>query len=230
MPLSPSFFVKSIIFDFDGTIADSFDLVLTISNRLAAEFGYPRVQPEEVKRLKNLSSREIVRQSGVSMFQLPFLLQRLRRELQQEIGTLKLIPGMREVLLALKQRGHPLGIVTSNSQENVMTFLKAQDLHDVFDFVSSGLTLFGKGRVIRQAIRRNHLDEGNAIYVGDETRDIEAAKRIRIRVISVTWGYSSREVLASQQPDFLAEHPEELVKIIDGCSGVENPVETPRSR
>src|SRR5579883_1406424 len=125
--------VKVIIFDFDGTIADSFEAVLTISNRLAVEFGYPPTPRSAVDELKNLSSREILRRSRVPLFKVPFLMRRLRIELKREIAHLQPIPGIKEALLELKRQGHHLGIVTSNSRQNVVAFLNAQGMKDLFD-------------------------------------------------------------------------------------------------
>ena len=207
--------MKSIIFDFDGTIADSFEVILRITNQLAAEFGFLPVQPEDVHRLKDLSSREIVRQSKVAPFKLPFLMRRLRGELNREIRYLKPICGMKAALLTLKQQGYQLGIVTSNSRENVIAFLEAQDLAEIFDFVGSGLALFGKGRVIQRLLKQHHLAPQDVIYVGDETRDIEAARKIGIKVISVSWGFNSTQALAAENPDYLIHQPDELLKVVE---------------
>lgn len=205
--------MKILIFDFDGTIADSFDLVLAISNRLAEEFGYPQTCPEDVNHLKNLSSREIFRRSGVSFLRLPFLLRRLRIELNREIRQLQPIPGIQEALWALKRQGNRLGIVTSNSRENVIAFLETQNLLELFDFVDSGLTLFGKSRVIKRTLRQYRLDPTTVIYVGDETRDIEAARRTGVQAVAVTWGFNSSRALGAEYPDFLIHSPAELVKV-----------------
>lgn len=207
--------MKVIIFDFDGTIADSFAAVLKITNRLAAEFGYAPARPEDIPRLKNLSSREIVKQSRVSPFKLPFLLRRLRGELNREMDQLEPIAGMKPALLALKQQGYSLGIVTSNSCENVIAFLKAQGLDTIFDFVGSGLALFGKAQVIQRILRQHRFNPKDVMYVGDETRDIEAARKIGIKVISVSWGYNSSQALAAENPDFLIHHPEELLQVVE---------------
>ncbi|MBW4583115.1 MAG: HAD hydrolase-like protein [Tildeniella nuda ZEHNDER 1965/U140] len=212
--LIPEQTARVIIFDFDGTIADSFDAVFSISNRLADEFGYPSTPLENVNALKNLSSREILRRSKVSFFKLPFLLRRLRSELNQEIARLKPIPGIKDALLELKHQGHHLGIVTSNSRQNVVAFLEAQDMRELFDFVDSGLTLFGKGRIIQQILRQKHIAPATAIYVGDETRDVEAARKIGIKVIAVCWGFNSCEVLAAQKPDFIIHKPAELATVM----------------
>jgi HAD superfamily hydrolase (TIGR01509 family) len=206
--------VNVIIFDFDGTIADSFEIVLQITNRLAPEFGYPPAQPNDVALLRNLSSREIVKQSKVSPFKIPFLVRRLRSELHREIPHLQPIPGIKTALLGLKQQGYRLGIVTSNSRENVGDFLTAQQLDDLFDFVSSGLTLFGKGRIIQRILKQHGFAPQDVIYVGDETRDIEAARKIGIKVISVAWGYNTSQALAAENPDVLIYQPEELLQAV----------------
>ena len=205
---------KVIIFDFDGTIADSFDAVFNISNRLAAQFGYPPTSIEEANELKNLSSREILKRSKVPLFKLPFLIRRLRSELNREIAGLEPIPGIKDALLELKRQGHHLGIVTSNSRQNVIAFLEAQNMRGLFDFVDSGLTLFGKGRIIQQILRQKQIDPATAIYVGDETRDVEAARKIGIKVIAVCWGFNSCQVLTAQKPDFIVHQPAELAAVM----------------
>lgn len=207
-----------VIFDFDGTIADSFDVVLNITNRLAPEFGYPITQPEDIPQLKGLSSREVMRRAGVPRFKLPFLLRRLRGELQREVSHLQPISGIRTALQDLKQQGCQLGIVTSNSESNVRAFLERQGLLDWFDFIGSGLTLFGKGRIIKNLLQLYDLDPAQVVYVGDETRDIEAARKVGISVISVAWGFNSGEVLAEQNPDFLIYRPEELASVVEQFS------------
>lgn len=206
--------MKAIFFDFDGTIADSFELIFKISNQLAVEYGYPTVCPEDIRHLKNLTSREVVRRSGMPVWQLLLVLRQLRREVTKEIADLKPIAGIYEVLTVLKQQGHSLGIVTSNSTENVQFFLQNHAMADLFDYVASGLTLFGKERVIRRVIQRHKLNLATVIYVGDETRDVEAAHKAGILAVSVSWGFSSREILAKQNPDHLIHQPNELVTLI----------------
>ncbi len=208
--------VKVIIFDFDGTIADSFEAVWQISNKLAAEFGYPVTRADDITQLKNLSSKEIIKQSKLSPLKVPFLVRRLRKELSREIPHLQTFPGMEPVLRSLQQRGDRLGIVTSNSRENVAAFLIAQNLLNIFDFVESGLALFGKDKVIRRVVKRKRLNLPDLIYVGDETRDIEAARKIGIPIISVTWGFNSSQALAAENPDFLIHQPEELLQAVKG--------------
>jgi len=204
--------LKVIIFDFDGTIADTFDAVVEITNGLAEKFGYKPVDLGEIKRLKNLNSREIVKQSKIPTFKLPFLVRQIRAELEDRVHSLTPFLGIQEALVILKCQGYRLGIVTSNSEQNVVIFLKNYNLNELFDFIHSDTTLFGKAKVISRFLTEKNISTASAIYVGDETRDIEAAKRIPIKVVAVTWGFNSKQALAKQNPDFLIDQPLELIE------------------
>ncbi|MDJ0533611.1 MAG: HAD hydrolase-like protein [Xenococcaceae cyanobacterium MO_207.B15] len=206
--------IKVIIFDFDGTIADTYQAIVDITNSLASEFGYKTLNQEELSFLKNLSSGEIIRQSEISLFKLPFLVKRVQKELGKQIGELAPILGMRGVLQKLKQQGYVLGIITSNIQDNVTTFLQHNGLESCFDFIHSGTSIFGKHRIINQVIRRYSLRSTEAIYVGDETRDIRSARKSNVGSIAVTWGFNSEKVLAKHNPDYLIVKPEELLDAI----------------
>ncbi|KAB8317381.1 HAD-IA family hydrolase [Tolypothrix campylonemoides VB511288] len=209
---------KVIIFDFDGTIADTVDALVSIANRLAQEFGYIPITQEELALLRNLSSREIIKYSGISILKIPFLVKKVKSELKNKIKELKPISGIKETLVVLNNNGYRLGIITSNSQDNVTDFLRVNDLDNLFDFVYSGVTIFGKTTIINNVLKQKQIKTQEVIYVGDETRDIEASKKANIKVIAVTWGFNSQEVLAKQNPDFLIHHPYELFEVIKGLS------------
>ena len=209
-----------IIFDFDGTIADTLAAIADITNRLAPIFGFSPAGPEKIKFFQTLSAQQLLKQSEISVFKLPFLLRRVKSELSREVQRLSLIPGVREALTALSAEGHTLGIVTSNSANNVHLFLKKHDLVSLFSFIHTGATLFGKSKVLKRVLRRNQLKAAQVLYVGDETRDIEAAQKTSIRVVAVSWGFNSRQALISKTPDFLIDHPHELVRLVTQLQGV----------
>lgn len=204
---------KVILFDFDGTIADTLDAIVSITNRLAGEFGYKPSSQDDLAQLKNLNPRAIIKLSGISIFKLPFLIRRVKAELNNEIQGLSPITGIKEALIELKNQGNKLGIITSNSQENVMAFLLKNNLQCLFDFIYSATT-FGKNKVITKLLRQENLKFEDVIYVGDEIRDIEAARKSQIKAIAVSWGFNSKEVLAEQNPDFLIHQPNELIDVI----------------
>lgn len=201
---------RLIVFDFDGTIANTLPKIVAIVNRLANEFGYESLDEEKILTFKGLSSREIVRQSQVSMLTLPFLLRRVKQELTPEISTIEPIQGIEIALKTLKSQGYRLGILTSNLQDNVTAFLANNNLQDIFEFIYSDASIFGKHRKIRRLLRLHRLDPAEFVYVGDESRDIEAAKKSGVWAIAVGWGFNAPELLLQHHPDRLVTHPEAL--------------------
>jgi phosphoglycolate phosphatase len=205
---------KVILFDFDGTIADTYQAIANITNQLSTEFGYKALDQEELVLIKNLSSREIVKRSEISIFKLPFLVRRVRDELSKEIAELDPIQGISQALFELKKRGYVLGIVTSNNHENVDIFLKNNQLDHLFTYIYCSTAIFGKHRVLNQVIREHNLNVSDVIYVGDETRDIRSARKSHISVAAVSWGFNATEILQEHQPDYLIAEPSELLKAI----------------
>ncbi|WNZ45364.1 HAD-IA family hydrolase [Leptolyngbya boryana CZ1] len=206
--------MKVILFDFDGTIVDSVEVGIAITNRLAAEFRFPPFDEETLEELKQLGSREALRRSRIPVWKLPFLIRRFTQELNREISSLQLFPEMRETLLHLKEHGHLLGIVSTNSVRNIQEFLRIQELTSTFDFVSASYALFGKSRLILKILHQHQFHPSQVYYVGDETRDIEAARKSGVCAIAATWGLNSTEILQANHPDFLIQSPQELVPLI----------------
>lgn len=206
---------KVVLFDFDGTIADTYNAIAKITNNLSSEFGYKALSSEELLLLRNLSSREIVKLAEISIFKIPFLVRKVRTELSKEIARLPPINDMPKVLRELKYRGYDLGIVTSNNKENVEVFLRKNQLDSLFSYIYSSTSIFGKHRVINQAIKNNKLPKSKVIYVGDETRDIRSARRSKIAIAAVTWGFNSATILQEYQPDYLVDQPQELLEAIE---------------
>jgi phosphoglycolate phosphatase len=205
---------KVIIFDFDGTIVDSRKILINIVNDLADEFGYDKVTEEEAIRLSNLSSQDILRQSAIPLYKIPFLLRRVQREFNKHIVKLQPFAGIKEIVTSLQAQGYYLGIVTSNTQSNVVDFLEHNQLTCYFEFIYSANHIFGKDKIIKKLIKQYQLPLEQTFYVGDETRDIKAAKKSKIRVVAVTWGFNSAEVLAKYHPDFLIDQPAQLSQIL----------------
>lgn len=210
---------KALIFDFDGTLADTLETIAQITNRLSVEFGYSPASPEELAALKDLSTWEIIKRSRISIFKIPFLLRRIRQELQKDIQSIHLFPHIKETLEALKDQGYSLYIITSNTRENVIIVLNNYQILHLFHRIDSASTLFGKSRYIKTVLKQENLHPKHAIYIGDETRDIDAAKRAKIKSIAVSWGFNSRDILSQYSPNALIHHPNELLDTLNRMSG-----------
>ncbi|MDJ0598529.1 MAG: HAD-IIIC family phosphatase [Crocosphaera sp.] len=207
--------LKVIIFDFDGTLADTYDAFVEIANRLSEEFGYKPVNEQEQEKLKDLSARDLIKQSEISLFKIPFVLKRVKSELTHKIKELEPIKNIPDCLKQLNSQGYRLGIITSNAEENVVCFLKNHELEQFFDFIYAGTTLFGKHKIIKKLLKEKQLRPHEVMYIGDETRDINSAKKSDVKCVGVTWGFNSGEALAKQEPDYLINQPYELIAILD---------------
>ncbi|MBE7383259.1 MAG: HAD hydrolase-like protein [Leptolyngbya sp. SIO1E4] len=207
--------MTTLLFDFDGTLADSLAVIVTITNRLAPEFGYRPTPLEKIDTLKGLNARQLIRYSGIPVLKIPALLRRLRTELRQQSAQILPCADMPAVIQSLYQQQHTLAVITSNTPDIVNAFLAAHQLQNYFVGVDGGGTLFGKGRLITRCLQQRPFDPEQTVYVGDEVRDVEAARFAGIRVVSVTWGFNNREALAAAKPDWLVDEPQALQAIAD---------------
>lgn len=204
---------QTVIFDFDGTIADTLGSVVDIINMTSDEFGCKKITPSDLEQIRGKRPREMMRHIGISMFKLPFVVKKIRREINNKIAELKPVTELRPHLLKLKQNGFQLGIVTSNIESNVQKFLQANNL-DLFDFFYSGKSIFGKEKIINKILHDKHLSKDKVYFVGDEVRDIEAGKKSKVITVAVTWGYNSAEILEKERPDYIVSSPAEFEKIL----------------
>ena len=204
----------SLIFDFDGTIADTLSAAVGLYNQFADENSFRRITPDELPRLRDLDVRGVLEDLDISKRKLPFLLARGRRLLKNNIASLPLIDGMAEILPRLRENAHYFGILTSNASENVEAFLETHGLRDLFTFISSTTKLSGKHKHLRSIARTFSLNPAEMLYIGDEIRDVRAAKKAGIAMAAVTWGFNSRDSLAAETPLHLVESLEALVDVI----------------
>ncbi|ESA35232.1 carotenoid oxygenase [Leptolyngbya sp. Heron Island J] len=203
-----------LIFDFDGTIADTLETIVAITNRLASQYDYPQTTPERLKYLRALSTAELLAQSHVPLFQVPFLMRRVRRELHQDVDSIQTFHHLSDVLMALAADGHTIMVASSNAPSTIRPFLERHDLGQVFSQIYGNIGLLGKARSLRRIMRRHRLLPEEILYIGDETRDIEAAHCQGVAVAAVSWGFSDRTALEAQGPTFLVDTPEELYQAV----------------
>lgn len=203
-----------ILFDFDGTLANSLEHIYEIYNRIAPEYGCVQIDEEGRKIVAGGKPQDLMKEYGISPQKLAVLVLRVRKEMRKDMARLQPFPGIEEALSGLRKRGYPMGIVTSNDRENVLLFLKNNRLERFFDFVYTGKSLFGKDKVFARLFRQRGLSPADVIYVGDETRDVEACKKTGIPMIAVTWGMNNKTILASMKPEGIADSPDDLPGLI----------------
>lgn len=203
----------TVIFDFDSTLAESLPEVKKIFIQIAQDLNYPQITPKLIDRLIHREIKEVLRELKFPIFKLAKMEKLFRQKIKLVIKNIKPFPEIKKTIKELKKLGYPLGILSSNSQENVLWFLKKYQMND-FNFIDGGSGFFGKAKRLKKLLKKEKLKRDEVIYIGDETRDIFAAQKNKVRVISVTWGVNPKSVLTKYHPDWLADKPADLLKII----------------
>ena len=187
------------IFDFDGTLADSWRLMGQAIIEAADRFGYRRPSPEEAQALRGLDNRAVMRALGVRMWQLPAIASHMRTVAAEQCDQVSLFAGVDALLTGLADRGIRVAIVSSNSETTIRQVLGPRLVDLVADY-ACGASLFGKARKFSRVVTNAGVDPHRAIGIGDEARDITAARQAGIASGAVTWGYATRELLVSCDP------------------------------
>jgi phosphoglycolate phosphatase len=204
---------RAIIFDFDGTLADTLEQTRCIYNQLAGDYGLRTVESHELEKLRNFSLSELLQHLEISKLRVPSLLSRGTTMLRERIAEIPIIPGIAAVLPELRRRTETFGILTSNATDNVNLFLDTHGLRDHFTFVSSTSKLTGKAKHLKAIRKTFSLQAGEMLYVGDEIRDVKASQKAGIAVAAVTWGFNSRDSLETNDPTHLVDSPHQLLDL-----------------
>jgi phosphoglycolate phosphatase-like HAD superfamily hydrolase len=205
--------MATIIFDFDGTIADSFDYVAAFLEKHVRN-SHPLTEQEK-QTLRGMTMQQMARHLGSPAWKLPILFIIGRRAMGRAIYDVPIFAGMGKVIDQLHAEGHVIMMVSSNNTRNVKRSLKQHHLYKYFTDLYCNAGFFGKRRAIRSILWRNNLKPDDAIYIGDEARDITAAKAANIRVIAASWGFDRADVLATHEPTAVAHAPHDIIQILE---------------
>ena len=196
---------KLAAFDFDGTLADSFSWFLSVMNDVAERYGFRPIAEHEREELRGLEARQIIEHLGMPLWKMPLIARYVRQRMARDIGQIGLFPGVAELLRQLAESGVVVAVVTSNSGENVRRVLGPETAALIRHY-GCGTSLFGKRARLRQALRRSGVSPGEAIYIGDEIRDLHAARAAGMAFGGVSWGYTRAVSLLAHAPEaFFAE-------------------------
>lgn len=190
---------KLAIFDFDGTLADSFAWFSRAVDDAAVRYRFRRVEPHETEALRALHARALMRRLGIPAWKVPLIARHMRKRKSRELDQIHLFDGIDRMLVRLADARVAMALVSSDAESNVRTVLGADNAH-LIAYYECGVSLFGKASRFRRVLRRSNTPACDAICIGDEIRDLEAARKESIDFGAVTWGYTSPEALARLGP------------------------------
>ncbi|WP_135469465.1 HAD hydrolase-like protein [Crenalkalicoccus roseus] len=186
-------------FDFDGTLADSLPWFTVAMEEAAARFGFRFPDPAEREALRGCAPREILRRLAVPAWKLPAIAAHLRRRKAEAAHLVPLFGGVHAMLRELADRRVLLAMVSSDSEGNIRRALGAESAARIA-FWECGAALFGKPARLRRVLARSGVPAAQAIYIGDELRDAEAARAAGMDFGAVAWGYTTPAALRAEAP------------------------------
>ena len=199
------------IFDFDGTLADSGPRMAELINKAAAKFGFRQLSRADIEALRGRDNRAILKEIGVPLWRLPQIASYLRDLVDQEATSPPLFPGIANMLAQLHARGATLALVSSNSEAAIRRALGSSAA--LIDRYACAASMFGKAAKFKRILKATRIAPASAIAIGDETRDVEAARGAGVAAGAVAWGYATPELLRSLEPDHLFTTPADIAAL-----------------
>jgi phosphoglycolate phosphatase len=203
------------IFDFDGTLADSAGWFRSVINQVALRYGFRQVTDEELEALRGQPSAAVIRSLGVPAWKMPFIANHMRQLVARDAHKIALFEGVDALLSSLAECGVTLALVTSNSEPNVRRILGQENATRIAHY-ACGASLFGKASKFRTIIKATSADPRRTIAIGDEVRDLEAARKAGVAAGAVGWGYATVDLLRAQRPDHLFLSMDDIRAAITG--------------
>jgi phosphoglycolate phosphatase len=188
------------IFDFDGTLADSFPFFIRVFNQLAEQHGFKGIDPHLIPAYRHYSARQMMQEVGLPAWKLPLVGRSFISLMKQNAAGIRLFEQVDELLPHLVNQGVTLAIVSSNSYDNVGRILGPENARLIKQF-ECGMSIFGKPARIRKVLKKTGIAGHEAIYIGDQVTDLEAARQEKIAFGAVAWGYGTIESLREHCPE-----------------------------
>jgi len=203
---------KWVIFDFDGTISETTEALAKLWNEhVAKKYRLQVIEREDMIALRDMSTSEKLAYLKIPFYKLPFVIGAARKGFIKHMDNFAVYSGLKSVCEKFIEKGCKLAIISSNKKENIKKYLSKNNF-ELFSeiFCDKGRSLFVKHKTIKKFLSEHDIPRENVVYVGDESRDVAACKKAGVEIVSVTWGWDSREVLELINTQHLADTSEEL--------------------
>ena len=203
------------VFDFDGTLADSFPFFLDSFAEIARAHGFRELSREQLLALRGSSAREMMGHTGLPAWKIPRVALHFRRLMAEKRDSIRVFPGVGAMLERLHAASIRIAVLTSNGEDNVRAMLGPALAALVADY-ECGVAMFGKRRRLRRLVARSAVADAQVLTIGDELRDLDAARACGVAFGAVSWGFTTRAALAARDPDFLFDSPADIERVLLG--------------
>ncbi len=204
--------IENVIFDYNGVISNDFELVYQTAMQLLQKYGHETLPFAEFKDRFRLPAavywHEILPDANFDELNASFF------EIYSSLGSPQPYPNAKATLESLADQGYKLVILSAHHQENLLRELATFGI-DSRLFAAIYTDVKNKLEVIEHVLAENQMLPEQTAYIGDTEHDIETAHKAGLLAIASTFGYRTREQLATQQPDYFVDDISELTGVIN---------------
>lgn len=205
-----------IFFDLDGTLVDSSEGIHNGFVQTFERLGLPVPSDQKIRTFMGppleVTFKQEVSEEGAAKAV------KIYRDYYESKGQLEahLYDGIKEVLEQLsKDPNKKIFITTSKNEPIALEMCQYLGITEYFEGVyGSTPAAFHKADVLQHAITEKQAPKDQSVIVGDTKFDLIGGKIVGIKRIAVTWGFGTNETLLAENPDFVADTPQELWDIL----------------
>lgn len=201
----------TIIFDFDGTLGNSFNFFVNFYHNEILKLGHNITKEEIRKLIRNKHLSEIMKEYNISKLKAIYLFFRFKKDFKKVNEKIKLFPEIKKLLLELEKK-YDLVLLTSNDKKHIKNILKKNKILHCFKELYFKSSFNHKSRFIKKIIKKHNLKKEEVIYIGDELRDFESCQEIAVDCINVSYGFNSKKLLESENK-FVVDNVKELKQL-----------------
>jgi len=203
--------MKLLLFDFDGVLVDSLDVYEKTVTLCLEKINQPLTRGrEEFLELFEGNFYESLVAKGVDLEK--FVAASVDILSQVNYAEMKPFDAVRPVLQELK-KNQCLIVISSNDTPTIQEALRLYDFNGIFQEILGSDFMFSKKEKILYTAKKYNATLHDIYYIGDTTGDMKEGKQAGIKTVGVTWGWHNKEKMASSQPDYLFDKPEDLLKL-----------------
>ncbi len=211
--------MQTVLFDLDGTLIDSVQLILESYRHTLAAHGLPPLSDDEWLRGVGtpLSAQFAPWQDDQGTMEAMIATYR-EYNLANHDRMVREFPGVVETVRGVRARGLKTGLVTSKARQGALRGLRLVGLDDAMDVLVCADEVHNPKphpEPVEKAVRLLRADPANTVYVGDSIHDLRSGRAAGVRTAAVLWGPFTRAHLAPAEPDFWLEHPKDLLSLLD---------------
>lgn len=205
-----------ILFDLDGTVADSGDGIMNSTAKMLMRMNIPVPERSVLRKMVGPPPKEILPVFGVPLDKVDEAV-KIYRSIYDNGGYLEtaLYSGVKELLQRLKNSGLRVHIATSKPEHIAVRVIEYLGITDSFDFIAAAC--YPENRITKAQVLTYLLDKVNPqapLMVGDTDYDVIGANALNIPCIGVSWGFGNTESMKNKGAIAIAHTPDELFDLI----------------